>query len=91
MLLRVLLIVQIVAVFGERESLLLDLVDGVVQEGNSGNATLTTCEKELLRLHDGLEKKASWAVKGKFVRCPREDDLISLIPVSAGRLWRGIR
>ncbi|EDV34160.1 uncharacterized protein Dana_GF21163 [Drosophila ananassae] len=65
MLLQVLLIVQIVAAFGERESLLLDLVDGVVQEGNSGNATLTTCEKELLRLHDGLEKEAPWAVKAR--------------------------
>ncbi|XP_017091391.2 nose resistant to fluoxetine protein 6 [Drosophila bipectinata] len=65
MLLKILLLTQIVAVLGDRESLLLDLVDAVVQEASNGNATLTTCQKELLLFHDALEKETSWAMKAR--------------------------
>ncbi|KAH8338869.1 hypothetical protein KR074_007848 [Drosophila pseudoananassae] len=65
MLLRILLLTQIAAALGDRESLLLDLVDAEVQDASSGNDTLSPCQKELLLFHDDLEKEASWAMKAR--------------------------
>lgn len=74
MLIAVLLLVQILAVWGDggtcatSKSLLMDLLEVVPAKGNHTAAAMSQCEEQLGRQRDAVQEEQIWALRGECLK-----------------------